>query len=39
MFELTETGSQRLQITGHFNSVMACNDISIDRFFRSFFPL
>ena len=42
MFEWTEIGSPRLQITGHSNSVMSCDDISIDQFFRSpspFLPL
>ena len=33
MFEWTETGSPRLQIMGHSNKVMSCDDISIG--FRS----
>ena len=38
MFEWTETESPRLQIMGHNNSVMSCDDISIDQF-SFFFPL
>ena len=36
MFDWTKTGSPRLRIA---NSVMPCDHIIVDKFFRSFFSL
>ena len=33
VFESTETGSPQLLVTGDNNSVVSCDDISIDQFF------
>ena len=37
VFEEAETGSPQLFITGCKNSIVSCDDISIDQFFVLFF--
>ena len=39
MFNWTETGSPRLLVTGHSNSVISYDDISIDQFVFFFLSL